>query len=95
MGFTAFNPSYKLWSPRHPTSKSLRLIRNLVKPYSEKYSSSVFQKNMITLPHPASVRGAYRDRHGRKEAGCGGREEAQRVARADESILADGQVVWS
>jgi hypothetical protein len=45
----------------NPTGKSLRLIRNHVK----KYFASVFQKYMIVSPHPASTRGAYRDRHGR------------------------------
>jgi hypothetical protein len=43
----------------------LRLIRNHVKPRREKYFTSVFQKHMILSAHPASTRGAYRDRHGR------------------------------
>jgi hypothetical protein len=30
-----------------------------VKPSGAKYSSSVFQKYMIVLPHPASTRGAF------------------------------------
>jgi hypothetical protein len=34
---------------RHPTGKSLRLIRNHVKPRRQKYLSSVFQKYMIIL----------------------------------------------
>src|SRR5690242_18583445 len=62
--------------------KSLRLFRNHVKPCRQKYSSSAFQKFMITLRHPASTGGAYRDRHGRKAAGCGGREGAQRAVSA-------------
>jgi hypothetical protein len=36
-----------------------------VQPLREKYSASVFQKTMIVSAHPASTRGAYRDRHGR------------------------------
>ncbi len=75
--------------------KSLRLIRNNVKPCRQKYLSSVFQKYMFTL---SSSRLRWRgvSRSSRTlEAGCGGREEAQRAMRADESILADGQVVWS
>jgi hypothetical protein len=47
------------------TSKSLRLIRINVKRRKQKYLSSVFQKYMFILSHPASAGGAYRDRHGR------------------------------
>src|SRR6516164_7564004 len=51
----------------HPTGKSLRLIRSHVKPCRQKYPSSIFQKYMLILPHPASTGGAYRDRHGRRK----------------------------
>ena len=54
-----------------------------------------FRNTWLSSSHPAAVRGAYRDRHGRKAVGCGGREDAQRACRADESMLAGGQVVWS
>src|SRR6202012_2732304 len=36
-----------------------------VQPRYGKYSYSVFQKLVIYFAHPASTRGAYRDRHGR------------------------------
>ena len=48
-----------------PDGQITSLNQNRVKPDREKYSSSVFRKFMISLPRPASTRGAYRDRHGR------------------------------
>jgi hypothetical protein len=35
-------------------------------PSCHKNTASVFQKNVIVFAHPASTRGAYRDRHGRR-----------------------------
>src|SRR5215472_10518429 len=69
-----------------PTGKSLRLIRNHVKPSRQKYITSVFQKYMIILPafrlHRRGVSRSSRT----LGAGCGGREGAQRAMRADEGI---------
>ena len=48
-----------------PTGKSLRLLRNAVKPSSQKYFASVFQNCVIVSAHPASIRGAFRHRHER------------------------------
>ncbi|WP_139020601.1 hypothetical protein [Bradyrhizobium sp. ORS 285] len=61
----------------------------------EKYSTSVYQKNMVHSLRPASARGAYRDRHGTR----GGMRWALRVAawlgRADERLEAHVENVWS
>jgi len=46
-------------------SMELRLIRSHVKPFREKYFTSVLRKYVIVSAHPASIGGAYRDRHGR------------------------------
>jgi hypothetical protein len=37
-----------------------------VQPSAQKYLSSVFQKTMFLSLHPESIRGAARDRHGRR-----------------------------
>ena len=39
----------------------------LVQPSAQKYLSSVFQKIMFHSTHPDSIRGAARDRHGRRK----------------------------
>jgi len=78
----------------HP-GKSLRLIGNLVNPLREKYSSSVFQKHVVISPHPASARGAYRDRHGRWKRDA---VDVRMLKRGDawtKAALADGKGVWS
>jgi len=78
-----------------PTGKSLPIIRSNVKSFGEKYLSSVFQKYMVVSAHPASTRGAYRDRHGRRKRDAVDEKVLQARLRADEGISSDGQAVWS
>ncbi len=62
----------------------------------EKYFYFSFSEIMISLRHPASMRGALRDRHETLGAGCGGRIGLQHGSfHADERSDAHGEVVWS
>ena len=59
-------------------------------PFREKYHASVFQNIMIVSAHPASIRRGVSRSSRTLEAGSGGRENAQRAARAwTKASLAD------
>jgi len=82
-------------TPLARRGKSVRFIRNHVKPLPQKYFSSVFRKIMIVSMHPASTRRGVSRSSRTLEAGCGGREDVSARLRADEGIFSDGQAVWS
>jgi hypothetical protein len=66
------------------------LYRNLIKPFREKYSTSVFQKYVFLCAHPARQEGASADRH---ETWGGMRWTRRRAGRGVSP--ADGEIVWS
>ena len=82
-------------TPLARRGKSVRFIRNHVKPLPQKYFSSVFRKIMIVSMHPASTRRGVSRSSRTLEAGCGGREDVSARLRVDEGIFSDGQAAWS
>jgi hypothetical protein len=57
---------------------------------NRKNFSSAFPKDVVVFAHPASTRGAFRDRHGR-----GKRDAMDMRAAHDECSRMDDQAVWS
>jgi hypothetical protein len=53
-------------------------------------NASVLQNFRLSLSHPASTRGAFRDRHERWK-----RDAMDAKARATSAAIADGEIVWS
>jgi hypothetical protein len=66
------------------------IFRIRVKPFREKYSTSVFQKYVLFCRHPASARGALRVVTN-VGAGCDGR----RNIGSTNDVAADGKSAWS
>src|SRR6185437_7058146 len=80
-------------SPSIPDGQITSDNRKRVNPAGWKYSPSAFPKFMIVCVHPIlTQRGVSRSSRTLR-AGCGGRRDVQRACRADEIILADGEVV--
>jgi hypothetical protein len=67
-----------------------------VQPSRGKYFNFFFSEITYDYAHPASLRGAYRDRHGTLSAGCGGREgDARAMSVRTYGASSDGEIVWS
>ena len=78
-----------------PTGKSPRFYKNLSSHRSKNKSLRDDPKSNLQLsPSRSHMRGASRSSR-TLEAGCDGRENAQRACRVDESILAYGEIVRS
>jgi hypothetical protein len=66
-----------------------------VQPLREKYFASVFQKIMIVSAHPASTRGAYRDRHGRWKRDAMDVKMLSALARGRKAFSRTSEIAWS